>query len=156
MVQVTDHDGYYDLRFQVVVPAPVERVRALVTDYAHLQRLVPDIVRSTLLPARHGLKLRVVFRACVWIFCKTVTKTEWVNSAPGGVITTRAIPSQSDFRYAVERWRIARAGDGTLISYRGVAAPKFHVPPVIGPWLIRTVMERELSRSVARLRRLSR
>ncbi|MHB1587263.1 MAG: SRPBCC family protein [Acidiferrobacteraceae bacterium] len=156
MVHVTEHDGYYDLRFRVVVPVPVKRVRALATDYAHLNRLSPDIVRSTILPGRRGLRLRVVFRACVWVFCKTVMKTEWVKTAPDGTITTRAIPSQSDFRYAVERWRIVADGRGTLISYRGGAIPKFHIPPLIGPWLVRLVLSHELTRSVERLEHLVR
>ncbi len=156
MIHVTDHDGYYNVRFRIVVPAPVQRVRALVTDYAHLDRVSPDIVRSVILPGRQGLRLRVVFRACLWVFCKTLMKTEWVKTAPDGTITTRAIPSQSDFRYAVERWRIVADGRGTAISYRGSAIPKFHVPPVIGPWLIRMVLQHELRRSVDRLERLAR
>jgi hypothetical protein len=156
MVQVTQHDGRYHLVFRVVVPARSARVRALATDYAHLKRLSPDIVSSRVLPSSRGLKLRVVFRACVWVFCKTMMKTEWVYTAPNGVITTRAIPSESDFSYAVERWRIVADGRGTRVTYRSTAVPKFRVPPLIGPWLIRMVLRHELERSVRRLKRLAR
>lgn len=156
-ITVSEHAGHYHLAFAVVVNAPPARVTALATDYARLRRLSPNILSSTVLaaPSPDRTEVRVVFHACVWFFCKTLHKTEWVYARPGGVITTEAVPGLSDFRRAVERWQFLPQGAGTLVTYRSEVTPKFVVPPLIGPWLIRGVMRRDLTASVKRFEQLA-
>lgn len=156
-ITVSEHAGHYHLAFSVAVHAPLPRVMALATDYAHLRRLSPNIVSSAVLqaPAPGRTEVRVVFHACVWFFCKTLHKTEWVYSQPDGVITTVALPPDSDFTRAVERWQFRPDGTGTLVTYRSEVTPKFAVPPVIGPWLIRGVLRRDVAASVKRFEQLA-
>ena len=154
-VAVSSNDGRYHLEFRVFVAAPPQRVFALVTNYNHLRRLSPDIVSSTLVAGTRRLTVRMVMRACVLWFCKTVRKTEYVFQGAGGVITTLAIPAQSDFRYQWERWHIQAVPGGTRISYHSGLEPKFYVPPLIGPWLIRRTVRHDLTESVHRLQRLA-
>lgn len=155
-VGVTSSHGQYQLDFSVLVAAPPRRVIALITNYNHLRRLSPDIVSSSILPDARRLKVRMVMRTCVVWFCKTVHKTEYVFLGADGVITTEAVPAQSDFRYQWERWHVYAVAGGTRISYHSGLAPNFYVPPLIGPWLIRRTIRHDLTVSILRLQRLAR
>jgi hypothetical protein len=74
---------------------------------------------------------------------------------PNGDITTRALPEQSDFRVAAERWRILPEGTGTRFLYRAEIEPAFFVPPIIGPLVMRRVLARELRESAVRFEQLA-
>lgn len=155
LVQVTNHGDHYHLHFEVVVAASPGRVEALITNFNHLRRLSPDVVSSAVVPGPGNLKVRMVLHTCVWWFCKTVHKTEYVFLGRRGYITTQAIPAQSDFRYQWERWHISAVRGGTRIRYASGLAPAFYVPPLIGPWLIRRTIAHDLAVSVRRLTRLA-
>lgn len=158
--------GVYRVRFAVRVQAHPDAVRALMTDYARLSRL-SDVVTAAEVVQRFAdgrQRLRLRLHACVWIFCKDLRKLEDVATLANGDIVTTALPAESDFLHAVERWRIAdgsspgnRDGNsgGTRIDYESEMSPNFFVPPLIGPALIKRALRRELTRSLETLERLA-
>lgn len=166
--EVQHRDGVYRVRFAVRVHAPVNAVRALMTDYARLSRL-SKVVTGAEIVRRFGdgtQRLRLNLRACVWIFCKDLRKLQDVTTRANGDIDTIALPAESDFRHAVERWRIVpEANDGnyanaanpahTRIEYESELTPSFFVPPFIGPALIKRALRRELTHSIETLERLA-
>lgn len=160
--EVHHRDGVYRVRFSVHVYAEAQAVRALMTDYARLSRLSP-VVTSTEVVQRSAdgtQRLRLKLRACVWIFCKDLRKLEDVSTRTNGEIVTVAIPNESDFSHAVERWRIVAAPDGaraarTRIEYEAEMTPSFFVPPFLGPALIKRALRRELTHSIETLERLA-
>ena len=48
-------------------------------------------------------------------------------------------------------WDIEADGDGTLVRYVAEVEPKFWIPPVIGPFVIRTVLKSRGIRAAQRL-----
>lgn len=160
--EVQYRDGVYRVRFAVRVHARADVVRALMTDYARLSRL-SNVVTGAEIVQRFTdgrQRLRLNLRACVWIFCKELRKLQDIATRANGDIVTVAIPAESDFSHAVERWRIvADANDTraarTRIEYESELTPSFFVPPFIGPALIKRALRRELTRSIETLERLA-
>lgn len=153
-------EGVYRVRFAVLVQAQPHTVRALMIDYARLSRLSKVVTGAEVTQrfADGRQRLRLDLRACVWFFCKQLRKVEDVATLANGDIVTVALPTQSDFQYAVERWRIA--GDGTdsrrtRIDYESEMIPSFFVPPLIGPALIKRALRRELIHSLETLEQLA-
>jgi hypothetical protein len=46
-------------------------------------------------------------------------------------------PEKSDFHVSNETWEFEEEGDGTLITYQLEMRPKFWIPPVIGPYVLK-------------------
>lgn len=169
---VVERDGDdYLVEFLVRLNAPLERVRAITDDYARFPTLSPTILESEVLDrgSDGALRIRVVLRPCVMVFCKRITKTSKAERMAGGGIRYVADARASDFNAAIEwlwiepdeqrgpeRGADRRAspgaaagflppGEATLIRYRAHLMPRFFVPPLIGPWLVRRQILHELS-----------
>lgn len=168
--EVRHDDGVYRVRFAVQVHADADAVRTLMTDYARLSRLSTVVTRAEVVHrfADGTQRLRLNLRACVWVLCKDLRKLEDVSTQANGDIVTVAIPSESDFSHAVERWRIVSSpvaspvassagtqATRTRIEFESEMTPSFFVPPVLGPALIKRALRRELTHSIQALERLA-
>ena len=60
-----------------------------------------------------------------------------VAFSKGGNEAAHADPRFSDFHEVSERWRIRPEGAQTRMEYNATLVPKFFVPPLIGPWVIK-------------------
>lgn len=152
--EVTHEAGRYRLRFVVDIAAATPAVRALLTDYDHLDRLSAHIVESRRLTAG-GSRVRIVLEACVLVFCKTVRRVMAVETRANGDILTLADPAESDFRHAREIWQVNPQGRGTRLVYEAEFEPSFFVPPLIGPWLIKSRLRGALEEIATRLEELA-
>jgi hypothetical protein len=94
-------------------------------------------------------------RACVLFLCKTVRRVQDVALQPNGDITASAVPALSDFSRAEEHWRIIPQGSGTRIHYDAQLVPDFFVPPMLGPWLLKRAIRRDLLGAAARIESLA-
>lgn len=148
----------YTITFEVLLDAEHAAVAQLLHDYAHLQRLSPTVVDSRVL----GLgqigepRVQVVVRACALFLCKTVNKVTDIATLPGGGLHTRNVAELSDFSESEEFWRLQPEGHATRLRYEAHMVPKFFVPPVIGPLVIKAVIRRELHESAQRVEALAR
>lgn len=134
-------DQAYNVSFKVRLDAEPDDVRRIVTDHSQLTRLSPTIVKSDVVQAGPGgvTTIKLLLRPCIWIFCKQMTKVSDTQIVDGDLVYV-ADPQASDFHIARERLHIE--GDtGTahrsLVTYTARLQPKFAVPPLLGPWLIR-------------------
>ena len=150
-------DGRYTVAFDLLLGAETARVRELMTDYDHLDRLSGSVIRSRVLGMHPdgSRRMQLDMRACVLFLCRTVRRVQDVQTQPGGDITTRAVPALSDFSRAEERWRITPQGNGTRIRYDAQLVPDCFVPPILGPWLLQRAIRRELLDAAARLESLA-
>jgi hypothetical protein len=142
-----DHeDGRYRVSFEVRIDADGAVVRRLLTDFARFNRLSEGIIESEVLQtyADGKQRVRIVMRACVLFMCRTVTKTANIEIRDSGDVLSMADPAESDFRLAEEHWQILPADSGTLLRYQAELVPSFSVPPLIGPWLVKYHIRREL------------
>jgi len=90
-------------------------------------------------------------RACVAFFCKTFVREGVVEAQPYDAIKAIADPESSDFHVSVEEWQFTPDGDSTTISYQLKMRPKFWVPPLIGPYLIKRKLEKDGGDALARI-----
>lgn len=149
--------GVYTVAFDVHLDADAGRVRELMTDYDHLDRLSSIVTTSQVLEvlADGSRRIKLDMRACVLFLCKTVRRVQKVTTLANGDITTSAIPELSDFARAHEHWRIQEQHNGTRIHYRAELVPSFFVPPWLGPYLIKQAIRRELVTAAQRLESLA-
>jgi Polyketide cyclase / dehydrase and lipid transport len=154
---VKQNGDHYRVTFDVRVDAPLSKVRALLTDFAHLDRLSDTIIDDRVLDAGPGgTRLRLAFRACVLVvFCRTILKTSDVRTDDRGDILFTIVPAESDFGAGSETWHFEGDGAATQLQYRADFAPTFFVPPVIGPWLMKRRIVNELETTVVRIETLA-
>ena len=149
--------GVYTVAFDMRLDADAASVRTLMTDYDHLDRLSDIVIDSRVLDvlADGSKRIQLDVRACVWIFCRTVRRVEDVTTLENGDLSASALPERSDFSHAVERWRIDPTPGGTRLRYNAQLAPNFFVPPLLGPYLIKQAIRRELISAAQHLEALA-
>ncbi|MDX1489219.1 MAG: hypothetical protein R3268_13500 [Acidiferrobacterales bacterium] len=156
-LEITHEGDRYRVHFDVVVPVLSARAQALLGDYHQWPNLSDTMTESRLLQTYPDgrQRVRVVFHSCVLLFCKDVSQTKELDNRQDGEIRAVVVPAQSDFRYGWEHWQIRPAKDLTRIQYRAEFVPAFALPPVIGPWILKTKLRQQLILTVERLELLA-
>lgn len=149
--------GHFLLHLEMRIEARQERVRALLTDYAHLDRISPRIVRSEVLYENPPqFRIRVTSDGCVAFFCRQLVQVQDVFELKNGYILVRVLPEMSDFKYSENLWHIRpHPAGGTLVTYSADLVPDFWVPPFIGTALFRNRLLEESRQVVEGLERLA-
>lgn len=157
-VSVSEKDNHYIADFDAVIDAPIGEALRLMLTPGVWPQLSPLIIDAKVLEKGDNgpRKVSVTFYDCIFIFCKTVHKTEDVTIGTDGHIESEAIPGQSDFRYAHEDWHIFAEGDRTRVRYKSEMVPDFFVPPLIGPYFIKSHMRSQLIHIAENLEKLAR
>lgn len=81
-----------------------------------------------------------------------------VPNATGGVLEAVMV-AHGDFRRGHGRWTVSPCQDGrptTCLDARIELVPRFWVPPVIGPWVIRGMVDDEARRTSFGLEQIAR
>ena len=142
-----DHDaGVYNLSFDLVIDKNIDDVRRVVTDNNGLTQLSNILVESRELSApKSGLKQRLlVARVCILLICRQVKLVERVKSIGPDEFITTVIPKPSDFKSGTLHWQLTKLADHkTRLEFYGKEEPDFWIPPVIGPILVKRLLERE-------------
>jgi hypothetical protein len=153
--------SYQSGRFIVEVDALLDvdesTARAVLTDYRHLERLIPAVERSEILDTREpgDYRLLTVTHTCLWFYCKRLTRVQDVVEAHDGSITAVVIPQQSDFSYGTMRLNLWQETAGTRILMRSEVAPDAWIPPLLGPWLIKRELRAETLQTLHNLERVA-
>ena len=150
--------GIYTINFDAVVNAPQKKVYSLLTDYGHLSRINDNITESTLLVASDASteKFRLLIHACILFFCRETIMVENVSDNSKDEITATIDPNESDFKSGMSTWKILPVDEEhTSIMLYQKLEPDFWYPPVIGPWLIKKKIIKELSIMLNRLEQLA-
>lgn len=145
-LETTHDNGRYTVSFEVVLDAPRDKVWQIMTDYERLPRVSKIITESRVLKQESANRHRVgvTLEACVMIFCKTVKRVVDIEARPQSEIVVTDDPAHSNFRYAVERWRVAAEGARTRLKYNAEVVPNFFIPPLIGPPVVKYFLRREI------------
>jgi hypothetical protein len=146
-LEATHDDDRYKLTFEVVLNAERDKVWNIMTDYDHLTRVSKIIVESRILKKEDENRHRVgvTLHACVMIFCKTMNKVVDILARPRDDIMVTGVPALSDFSYSVEHWQVSAEGANTRLHYTAEMVPDFFVPPLIGPWMVKYFLKREIT-----------
>lgn len=143
LVEATHDAGRYGVTLDVDVDADIERVRAIALDHDGLHRLSSAIVSSERLPplATDPDRRRVVYRSCFLIHCFDAVMVESIRTPDPAHIHTVVEPALSDFRSGHSTWELTSLGVGrTRVRMTSELEPRFWVPPLVGPWLIKRKM----------------
>ena len=158
-VQVEQEDGAYHIYFEILLDAPKSRVETILGDYEKFDELSPGIERSEILTGLPGgsATVDITLRPCVWILCKTMRKVTNANINAYGAIVYTTIPESSDFKFGKEHVIIKRGKTPgqTRVTYNAKLVPKFFVPPLLGSWLIRKHILKNLEISNQRIEELA-
>ena len=155
--EVEHKAGRYTVTFEFRVSAGADAVRRRLTDYDHLERLSRVVQKSEQLPPGDDghPRVRVVMRSCFLFFCQTVRKLETVTEFPDGRLIIVADPTESDYRYSRVEWQIRAEATQTHVTYHAEHEPAFFVPPLIGPWVVKSRIRHELKLMAERLEQLA-
>jgi hypothetical protein len=134
-VSVEKEDRSYLIRAVFDVPAGVDQVKSVLTDFTHPSRL------SSAVTAR---RVRTEFRDCVLFFCKKMILIHDVTVSANEV-RADVVPEGSDFRHGFLRWSIHVINSETShVDFEAVMEPDFFVPPIIGGFLVRNALTKQV------------
>jgi len=138
-VEVDRIEGRYVMRSEVRFAASVEAVYSVFANYDLSTQFSGAIVESRNIKAVQGGQpgFYILNRGCVLFFCKSFERYGYVELEPYKIIRASIDPERSDFHLSNESWRFERDGTGTVVTYDLEFKPKFWVPPVIGPYVIK-------------------
>jgi hypothetical protein len=151
-------NGVYTISFEATLAATQPNVFRIVTDYSQLSRLNDMIDTSSLLtrPGHFPAKREIIMHTCVLFYCRQVTLVETVNEYNMDTVIAMIVPAESDFMIGESRWWVKSMNQQTTqIILNSRLQPNFWIPPVIGPWLIKKKMIKEISVMVERLELLA-
>ena len=144
-VTVDRVDGAYVMRSEVWFDVEIEQIYGVFLDWDLSTKFSSVVVESR--DVEPGADGRPRFynrnQACILFFCKSFERFGYVSYEPLKYIEATADPEKSDFHISDERWEFREEDDGTVVVYDLKFKPKFFVPPLIGP----AVMKRKLRNS---------
>ena len=146
----------YQYVFIARMKGDIDAVHAVVTDYDRMQRINDDIIASRVL-ARYDngeLKRLLKLRHCILVFCFDMDFVERVRESPGH-ITTTMVPEESTFLDGTAHWQLeALPGGYTRVSVSARQTPRFWIPPVLGPIILKRVFMQEVAETCANIERI--
>jgi hypothetical protein len=148
----------YEIQVEMMLDAPAENIRAILTDYANLDRLNESITSSRIIVGEHGGAVRVLTRIknCILFFCKELQKVEDVTEDDHGRILVSMVPKSSNFRSGEATWEFQDSGDSTRVIHHARLEPDLWIPPWIGTAILKDTLRREIIESFETLDCLAR
>ena len=153
---VVREGDHFQTRIVMLINASPERVRKLLTDYAHLDRLSPNILSSELIRSdKPHYTLRLITKICWFLFCWELVQVQDITELDDGSLRTKVLPQLSDFSFGEHKCDVRAHNSGTRVTCESDLVPKFWVPPVIGTPIVKHVLLRESSLFLENLARLA-
>ena len=147
---------HFLVHIDMLIDAHPEQVRALLTDYAHLDRLSPSITGSALLFSNTPhYRVRVTTDGCVFFYCRQLVQVQDVTELKNGYILVKVLPEMSDFNYSQNLWRIRMEDGRTRVTYSSDLVPGFWVPPIVGTAIFQHKLLEESHQVIENLERLA-
>ena len=146
----------YQYTFIARLKGDARAVHAVVTDFDHMKRINDDIVESRVLHRYDNgeLKRLLKLRHCILVFCFDMDFVERVQESPGH-LTTTMVAEESTFLDGTASWQIeALEGGYTRVSVSARQTPRFWIPPVLGPIILKRVFMREVAETCANIERI--
>ena len=154
-----DHvDGAYIMQSEVWFDVDIERIYGLLLDWDESAKFSSVIVESkNLSPGPDGrARYYSHTRGCLWFFCKSFERYGYVEHEPYKYIRASVDPEKSDFEVSDERWEFREEGEGTVVVYAFRMKPKFFIPPLIGPAILKSKLRSGGINAIERIEVLAR
>ena len=143
---VSESRGVYTVSASFTVAQPPADAMAVLTDYDHLSRFMPDL-RASAVTSRSGSRVTVSQEAVSHFltFSKQINLLLDINEAP--LVLTFADRSGKSFSQYDGAWRLTVVGGQTVVNYTLVAKPSFSVPEFI----LSKLLKRDAGKMIAAL-----
>ncbi len=134
-----EHEGKrYTMESEVAFDVGLEALYEVFLDYDLSPEFSSWVVDARNLEREDGRRgYFVQNRGCLLFVCQTTVREGVVEHEPYLRIEATADPALSDFEVSNESWTFRKEGDVTIVTYTLEMEPKFWVPPVIGPYVIK-------------------
>jgi len=155
--EIEFRDGRYFIEVEAVVTGNADIVYDLLTDFDNLTLLNPDIKESRLVYSLDDQTHRthIIAESCITFYCQKITLEQDVEEIANGIIVTTVDAEKSDFVYGHARWKVIDEFRQTRIKYSNDLKPKFFIPPLIGPLLVKQKLEEEILTTIQGLETLA-
>lgn len=149
--------GRFTVHTDILIQAPVARVRTTLMQFENLPKVNPGIKKVEILERIDAsrLRMRVESRVCMLLICRRYRWVQEVSILASGDIETRIDPEVSDFREGWVRYRLLPEGAETRLIVDAELVPDFWFPPLIGPLLIKNKLRNEALKTAARIEHLA-
>jgi hypothetical protein len=156
-LDLVKEDKVYRLLARVHVEAPQEAVFEVLNDYEGFPRLTSVYREGGIVePIENGRGVVYIhMNACVLFYCRDVKLVEWLEVEPFERMVVTVDPDRSDLEFGRGTWLLASDEQGTLLDYEVEMKPRFWIPPVLGPLVIKAVARSRGIRAVRRLEYLA-
>lgn len=156
-ITLSQEQGMYQLKLEIILDASPEYVHDVVTDYVHVYRLNPSIVDSEILHTADSsvVRVRTLVNDCILIFCKEIHRVEEVRELDTGTIFALVIPELSNVKSGVTIWQIQPMEERTRINYLLSIEPGFFVPPLVGTHIVKQKLKKEVLVSLDNIERMA-
>ncbi len=156
-LHVLQQDRGYEIAFDASIDAPRQRVFAVLSDFAHLERINPEIIASSFAASPSGgERVRTVIHSCVLFFCRNLVQVEDVSGRATETISARIVPGSGDFSSGSSIWRLSGDGATTHVHYEATRKLSFWVPPLVARMAARHTIGERFKVSLQALERLAR
>lgn len=155
---VVEHaDGQYTLQSNAWFDVDQQTLFAVFVDWDLGTQFSSMIVESRNLdPDEQGRAgFHTLNKGCLLFFCTSVVREGYVESEPPAEIRAVADPERSDFEFSNEVWNFTTEGSGTVVNYEIVMKPKFWVPPLIGPYIIKRKLRKSGGEALGRIEKIA-
>ena len=144
-IAVVEKGGNYTISIDVVINAPAEHVRYVLTDYSHIYRLSPSILESAVLGQDEDgvVKVKTRIKGCASYFCEELDRVEKVQVLPSGDIVAEVIPQLGEFKSGRTSWSVTDMGERSEVVYRAELKPDIYIPPVVSKFLVKKAIKQE-------------
>ena len=125
-----------------ILEASVPSVYQVLLDYDNFTRLSSVYEESRYLaPGPDGApRVYTLAQGCMLFVYRNVEKVERLDTRSNQRIVATVIPQFSNLEQGVTEWVLTADGENTRLVYRMELTPKFWIPPLIGPPIIRYVL----------------
>ncbi len=156
-LEVDRHADVYTVYVVMDFDLPAQSIRAVLTDYAHLDRINDSITSSEIIGAQQNgaLRVRTRFRNCVLFFCRRLQKVEDITEDEQGRIKVVIVPGSSNFRSGQASWEVRSTRSGSRVIHRATLEPDLWIPPWMGTAILKNALRREIEKSFEGLARKS-
>ena len=138
--------GIYSVDVLVRIEVPLEVVFQAITDYDRLTEINASIVESYIVETQGADRYRVFTRVkfCILFFCKQIRQVQDMVEYGPALVKATILPEWSDFDSGHASWDLVVADDVTYMQFSTEVDPSFWVPPLIGTWLIKREMTKQV------------
>jgi len=156
-ITVTTRDDGYQIVFDAVIDAPAPQVYKVLSDFARMGKISPDItaVSVDVAPTGRGERVRSVIESCVLFLCRQIVQVEDVVELDTNTIVADIVPGAGDFKSGSTLWHLTNEGPRTRLHYEATRVADFWIPPLIGPWAVKRTMSEQLEFSIMAIERLA-